>query len=125
MIRRPPRSPLFPYTTLFRSPRGSRLDPPPRGVGHVPARRRRAPDRRDQRGTAPLLPRGGQPARGRAARRLARLSALAPGAPVGAVALQPVRARELSVPERPHRREGAAAALEALPPGGQPADGRR
>src|SRR2546430_7838030 len=25
MIRRPPRSTLFPYTTLFRSPRGARL----------------------------------------------------------------------------------------------------
>src|SRR2546422_1110923 len=25
MIRRPPRSTLFPYTTLFRSPRGGRL----------------------------------------------------------------------------------------------------
>src|SRR3712207_7989159 len=40
MIRRPPRSTLFPYTTLFRSPRGRRqqaldlLDDPPhrRGV---------------------------------------------------------------------------------------------
>src|SRR3712207_8405353 len=29
MIRRPPRSTLFPYTTLFRSPAGGRLD------GHV------------------------------------------------------------------------------------------
>src|SRR3712207_7742955 len=41
MIRRPPRSTLFPYTTLFRSLRpGPR--PPPRGalaVGHVPGRR--------------------------------------------------------------------------------------
>src|SRR2546422_4419330 len=27
MIRRPPRSTLFPYTTLFRSPRGPVLDP--------------------------------------------------------------------------------------------------
>src|SRR5258708_25231151 len=26
MIRRPPRSTLFPYTTLFRSPRGARQD---------------------------------------------------------------------------------------------------
>src|SRR5258705_9804020 len=31
MIRRPPRSTLFPYTTLFRSPRaGGRPDPGPR-----------------------------------------------------------------------------------------------
>src|SRR3712207_7905316 len=28
MIRRPPRSTLFPYTTLFRSPRGGRLAVP-------------------------------------------------------------------------------------------------
>src|SRR3712207_8651436 len=28
MIRRPPRSPLFPYTTLFRSPAFGGLDPP-------------------------------------------------------------------------------------------------
>src|SRR3712207_7944687 len=28
MIRRPPRSTLFPYTTLFRSPSGVRLVPP-------------------------------------------------------------------------------------------------
>src|SRR2546426_10049935 len=32
MIRRPPRSTLFPYTTLFRSPR-LRLDQPPGGGG--------------------------------------------------------------------------------------------
>src|SRR5438874_4357426 len=29
MIRRPPRSTLFPYTTLFRSRRAARLDSPP------------------------------------------------------------------------------------------------
>src|SRR5437868_11830806 len=29
MLRRPPRSTLFPYTTLFRSRRGDRLRPPP------------------------------------------------------------------------------------------------
>src|SRR3712207_7529928 len=28
MIRRPPRSTLFPYTTLFRSAQAQRLDPP-------------------------------------------------------------------------------------------------
>src|SRR2546422_9583985 len=38
MIRRPPRSTLFPYTTLFRSPR---LAPPPRD-GEVSRRRRDA-----------------------------------------------------------------------------------
>src|SRR3712207_7963970 len=36
MIRRPPRSTLFPYTTLFRSPRAARVlrgDDPVRGAG--------------------------------------------------------------------------------------------
>src|SRR3712207_6876027 len=32
MIRRPPRSTLFPYTTLFRSRRGRRCVPPPPGM---------------------------------------------------------------------------------------------
>src|SRR2546422_6091398 len=32
MIRRPPRSTLFPYTTLFRSRRGSRLRPTTRAT---------------------------------------------------------------------------------------------
>src|SRR3712207_7683008 len=40
MIRRPPRSTLFPYTTLFRSP--------PRLGGGVPSRRSRHPRRRQQ-----------------------------------------------------------------------------
>src|SRR5688572_32551672 len=44
MIRRPPRSTLFPYTTLFRS----------RGTGHVSQRRRNArdPKHRPQRSVA-------------------------------------------------------------------------
>src|SRR2546421_4045414 len=37
MIRRPPRSTLFPYTTLFRSPRGASRDP---GDGRDDHRRR-------------------------------------------------------------------------------------
>src|SRR3989475_10228775 len=59
MIRRPPRSTLFPYTTLFRSPARGRapeeggrpreglahLQPPEGGQGHA---RPGAPDRRDQ-----------------------------------------------------------------------------
>src|SRR3712207_7049529 len=40
MIRRPPRSTLFPYTTLFRSRRRGVGVPP--GVDHSGARRRRA-----------------------------------------------------------------------------------
>src|SRR3712207_7177691 len=39
MIRRPPRSTLFPYTTLFRSRRGRRLRQR-QGVHHHPAARR-------------------------------------------------------------------------------------
>src|SRR6266496_5592468 len=35
MIRRPPRSTLFPYTTLFRSPRGGPATPGPVGTGAV------------------------------------------------------------------------------------------
>src|SRR2546430_2827714 len=37
MIRRPPRSTLFPYTTLFRSPPGGTYTPPPPpGGGYTP-----------------------------------------------------------------------------------------
>src|SRR3712207_8175803 len=35
MIRRPPRSTLFPYTTRFRSRRGARSSRPPRSWGHL------------------------------------------------------------------------------------------
>src|SRR3989442_3950852 len=66
MIRRPPRSTLFPYTTLFRSlvpprRRAARLDsrPPPRG-------RPREPDRRAlhrDRGRLPDAGPAGPPAR--------------------------------------------------------------
>src|SRR2546429_7335952 len=53
MIRRPPRSTLFPYTTLFRSPEGGgcrgaardRAANRPR-LALVPAHARRGPDRR-------------------------------------------------------------------------------
>src|SRR2546430_5334582 len=44
MIRRPPRSTLFPYTTLFRSLRGSpRAPQEPAGPRGLPRTRRRAP----------------------------------------------------------------------------------
>src|SRR3712207_7889401 len=56
MIRRPPRSTLFPYTTLFRSAPGSRVERPG-GVGGDEARRRR--------GAPP--PGNGRPAAGRSA----------------------------------------------------------
>src|SRR5689334_24829381 len=53
MIRRPPRSTLFPYTTLFRSPRNSCRPAARRaGSGANPRRRpddvSRPPDRRDR-----------------------------------------------------------------------------
>src|SRR5258705_9085597 len=36
MIRRPPRSTLFPYTTLFRSPADPRVPTPLKVLGYVP-----------------------------------------------------------------------------------------
>src|SRR5215469_8042156 len=42
MIRRPPRSTLFPYTTLFRSARAVRLPSSPLDVGHGLAATRRS-----------------------------------------------------------------------------------
>src|SRR3989475_6034567 len=51
MIRRPPRSTLFPYTTLFRSDLERRQPPRGRGVAHVderrPVRRVHVGDERD------------------------------------------------------------------------------
>src|SRR2546422_4409053 len=49
MIRRPPRSTLFPYTTLFRSPRGH--SPDPQGERRDGGRlvRRARPDRKSTR----------------------------------------------------------------------------
>src|SRR5256885_3487969 len=46
MIRRPPRSTLFPYTTLFRSPRTAHGLPPP-----APPGPRCHPRRRDRKST--------------------------------------------------------------------------
>src|SRR3712207_7148513 len=59
MIRRPPRSTLFPYTTLFRSGRGRGGDRPVQGVGEPPRgarlrdRRRRREGRRPRAAAAP------------------------------------------------------------------------
>src|SRR2546430_8534562 len=36
MIRRPPRSTLFPYTTLFRSIKATRVCPQSKGKNHIP-----------------------------------------------------------------------------------------
>src|SRR3712207_7267800 len=55
MIRRPPRSTLFPYTTLFRSPRPSAQDAGRDQVGVLP--RPRAATGRGQRGLRRSHPR--------------------------------------------------------------------
>src|SRR2546425_6351595 len=50
MIRRPPRSTLFPYTTLFRSPLGARVEHPPEHGGlHPIVERRRGAVRAHER----------------------------------------------------------------------------
>src|SRR3989454_2962239 len=64
MIRRPPRSTLFPYTTLFRSP-GSHPEPA------ACSARQSAPLRRRQRRSAPLPARSGP---GRSRHRIDRKS---------------------------------------------------
>src|SRR5215467_15440234 len=49
MIRRPPRSTLFPYTTLFRSPRCSASRKMPRGERHRYQQHRNRGDRKSTR----------------------------------------------------------------------------
>src|SRR2546426_2502789 len=49
MIRRPPRSTLFPYTTLFRSPRCARSSPPGQPDHAADAPRPQQPDRKSTR----------------------------------------------------------------------------
>src|SRR5688572_31819120 len=56
MIRRPPRSTLFPYTTLFRSPPPAPAPSAPRCAG--------TPPRPGPAGPPPPLPGGGSPAGG-------------------------------------------------------------
>src|SRR5438034_5400473 len=53
MIRRPPRSTLFPYTTLFRS-RRSQTRPPPHPVRDARARSRAGPPLRSEEHTSEL-----------------------------------------------------------------------
>src|SRR2546430_10938152 len=69
MIRRPPRSTLFPYTTLFRSRRGERLDPRAQAAARGRARFAR------RRGAAAQLRRFGDRTAARAPRRAARAAA--------------------------------------------------
>src|SRR2546430_15574278 len=106
MIRRPPRSTLFPYTTLFRSRPARRAErhdgAPVRAVrvrdgerAHRPRRRR--PDDRRERGYQGVLPRA---LRRRAAEELSRREALPPAQAVAVVTprvelLAALRARAL------------------------------
>src|SRR3712207_8362407 len=74
MIRRPPRSTLFPYTTLFRSQEadeqgGHGLDEAG-GRGDRHQTRDRAGDAAQHRGLAVLHPLGGQPTQDRKSTRL-------------------------------------------------------
>src|SRR3712207_9510332 len=88
MIRRPPRSTLFPYTTLFRSTRG---DGPWVTGGGVPATVGSAHDRADRRG---LRRRGRDPGGGRPRRgpdRARRVRVRAGGPAVGRAAGGPRR----------------------------------
>src|SRR5687767_15752332 len=55
MIRRPPRSTLFPYTTLFRSRQGAILSRPRRRRLDSDRSRARLPSRSPARAAAPLL----------------------------------------------------------------------
>src|SRR3712207_7899213 len=59
MIRRPPRSTLFPYTTLFRSHRGGARRPRPPGAGADRARSRGAAVGRPRSSGGGLRHRGG------------------------------------------------------------------
>src|SRR2546425_13260233 len=83
MIRRPPRSTLFPYTTLFRSPARHLLRDADARVRPAPLLRRIPPRRLDRRRRRP--PRdppaaAGAPRRHDPARHVARLLLLRPGA---------------------------------------------
>src|SRR5437016_13597294 len=77
MIRRPPRSTLFPYTTLFRSARsahgnGARREARRAFRAHWPSRKRRAAMRTDWAATARRGPRERRSARFRRAAGLPR-----------------------------------------------------
>src|SRR3712207_2263658 len=111
MIRRPPRSTLFPYTTLFRSV--LLRDPHPRALlGHAPM----VADGRDPEGTAtrsPASPQVGGPGSGRAAHRGPPDDGRPPWPPARA------GARSSGCGRAPRYPRGAA------PPGEAPAQGAR
>src|SRR2546422_7478445 len=99
MIRRPPRSTLFPYTTLFRSDGGCARES--RNLAHEPSR-------------------GEGPASGRPLDDRARAGGLGGGARL-TLPRRPPRDRRALLPERPHarataRRVGRQARRLPLPP---------
>src|SRR5438105_10305221 len=51
MLRRPPRSTLFPYTTLFRSLAHHPASDPSRGKNRIRGRHHRSPARKDRKST--------------------------------------------------------------------------
>src|SRR5256884_9958756 len=116
MIRRPPRSTLFPYTTLFRSPR-------PRVAARGPARSRGTGRRRGRYGTAARPDRCGNRCDGIGARYVGRGRAPAP--PEGEPAVgRRVRGSTVGTPAASHatapgpgpgRRGGAP--VPVAPPG--------
>src|SRR2546430_3696883 len=68
MIRRPPRSTLFPYTTLFRSRDGDRAGRCRAGWTRRVRRRSRSPERRTRGANSSPAPRSSSPAARRSAR---------------------------------------------------------
>src|SRR3712207_7712631 len=75
MIRRPPRSTLFPYTTLFRSPRGGPGQEAQARVRRDNRKRRRSPGGVSGGPEGPAQARGPAPeGRGRADRKSTRLN---------------------------------------------------
>src|SRR2546425_1230759 len=124
MIRRPPRSTLFPYTTLFRSPVGGRarrggggdesVGPGPRRSSGRHARARRRGVRRARPAVRP--PPDGLPRAGARTRRLGRVVDRLQRRPQAGVRarLRPRGARPVVV--LGHRRRGAPLRALALPP---------
>src|SRR5256885_13986937 len=126
MIRRPPRSTLFPYTTLFRSGAGGAVEPPP-GDLRLEDRARRGHGARHARGGCGAGDAGGGPAGGHHHRPAPERAALrqAPGHHEGeektARYTHPERARGRAAPAAEARALRAAAAGAE----GHPGAGRR
>src|SRR2546425_2799476 len=76
MIRRPPRSTLFPYTTLFRSTRTPRLSSPPRFHPILTTSSRKGPSPGRSRAPSACLPGVGS-IRGRSEEHTSELQSLA------------------------------------------------